>query len=209
MSNLREILQEEALAEVNKILAEANSRADTLISEAKSKASERVEAYRKKAEAELRTAARRAKSASELTVSIARIRARGEEIALVREKVLAGLGEISGKPAFREILEALAEEAVKAVQEPETLIVHPDDRDKLSAWAKQKELALQTDPGLHLGVRIVARGGQRSVENSLPQRLQRGWETLVSGVAQQLWGESHRDAGGNGPLGNRGGKSHD
>jgi V/A-type H+-transporting ATPase subunit E len=189
MSNLREILQEEALAEVNEILSEADSKADRLIREAKNKASERVEAYREKAEAELRAATRRAESASELTVSVARIRARGEEIAFVREKVLAALEEISTKPTFREILEALAEEAIKAVQGAEALVLHPDDRDKLSVWAKQKGLALQTDPGLHLGVRIVASGGQRSVENSLPQRLQRGWEALVSGVAQRLWGE--------------------
>ncbi len=188
MSNLREILQEEALVEANEILSEADSRADRLIREAKSKASERVETSREKAEAELHAATRRAKSAGELTVSIARIRARGEVIAQVREKVLTALEGISTKPAFREVLEALAEEAIKAVQGAEALVVNPDDRDKLDAWAKRKGLALQTDPGLHLGVRIVASGGQRSVENSLPQRLQLGWEGLVSGVAQRLWG---------------------
>jgi vacuolar-type H+-ATPase subunit E/Vma4 len=189
MSNLRKILQEEALAQVNEILSEADSKAEALIREAKAKASERVEAYREKAEGELRAANRRAKSASELTVSIACIRARGEEIALVREKALAALEEISARPTFREILEALAEEAIKAVQGAEALVVHPDDRDKLSTWAKQKGLALQTDPALHLGVRIVGSGGQRSIENSLPQRLERGWEALVSGVTQRLWGE--------------------
>jgi V/A-type H+-transporting ATPase subunit E len=189
MSNLREILQEEVLAEVREILSEADSRADRLIREAKAKASERVEAYRKKAEAEFREDTRRAKSASELTLSIARIRARGEEMDLVREKVLAAFEEIATQPNFRKILETLAEEAIKAVQGAEALVVHPDDRDKLSAWAKQKGVALQTDPGLHLGVRIVAPGGQRSVENSLPQRLQRAWETLASSVAQRFWGE--------------------
>jgi V/A-type H+-transporting ATPase subunit E len=189
MSNLREILKEEALAEVKEILSEADSRANRLIREAKTKASERVEAYRKKAEAEFRADTRRAKSASELTLSIARIRARGEEIGHVREKVLATLEAIAIRPNFRGILEALAEEAIKAVHEAEALVVHPDDRDKLSAWAKQKGVALQTDPGLHLGVRIVASGGQRSVENSLPQRLQRAWEILASSVAQRLWGE--------------------
>jgi V/A-type H+-transporting ATPase subunit E len=188
MSNLREILQEEVLAEVNEILSEADSRAGILIREAKSEASERVEAYREKAEAELRAATRRARSASELTLSIARIRAREGEIALARKKALAALEEISTQPTFRETLEALAEEAVQAVQGAEALVVHPDDRDKLGAWAKRRGLALQTDPGLHLGVRVVASGGQRSVENSLPQRLQRGWEALVSGVAQRFWG---------------------
>jgi V/A-type H+-transporting ATPase subunit E len=189
MSNLKKILQEEALAEIAEILSEADSEADRLIQEAKGKASERIEAYREKAEAELRAATRRAKSASELTISIARIRARQDGIAIVRKKVLNAFEEISTKPTFREILEALAEEAIKAAQGAEVLVVHPDDRDKLSAWAKQKGLTLQTDPGLRLGVRIVASGGQRSVENTLPQRLQRGWEALISGVAQQFWRE--------------------
>ncbi len=188
MSKLREILQEEALLEVNEILSGADSKVELLIREAKSKASERVEAYRKKAEAELRAAVRRAKSVSELTISIARIQAREEVTALVREKALAALEEMATRPNYAEILEALAEEAIKAVQGAEVLVVHPGDRDKLSAWAKQKGLALQTDLGLHLGVRVVASGGQRSVENSLPQRLQREWETLVSGVAHQFWG---------------------
>lgn len=189
MSNLREILQQEALAEINEILSEAESRADVIIRNAKREASERVAAYREKAEAELRTATRRAKSASELTRSISRIRAREDGIVLLREKALAALEEISTKPTFGGILEALAEEATQAVQGAETLVVHPDDRDKISAWAERKGLALQTDRGIHLGIRILASGGQRSVENSLPQRLQRGWETLISGVAKWFWGE--------------------
>jgi V/A-type H+-transporting ATPase subunit E len=189
MSKLRDILQEEVLSEVNQILAEADSKAKTLIAEARSRASERVEAYRKKAEAELRAAIGRAKSAGELSISIACFRAKEHGITLVRERVLAALEEIPTKQGYGEILEALAEEAFKAAGAAETAVVHPDDKDKLSAWAKQKSLELTTDPGLHLGVRIMAPGGRYTVENSLPERLQRGWETLVSGVEQRLWGE--------------------
>ncbi len=187
MSKLRDILQEEVLAEINKILAEADSKAGMLIAEAKSKASERMEAYRKKAEAELRGATRRAESAAELTISTARMRARGEAIAMVRKKALAGLEEIASRPDYDKILETLAEEAMKAIEAAEVLVVHPDHKIRVSAWAKQKRLQLQADPGLYLGVRLVARGGHRSVENSLPERLQRAWETLASGVAQRLW----------------------
>ena len=187
MSKLRDILQAEALAEVNEILAGADSRAEMLIREAKSKASEQVEAYRKKAEAELRAATRRMESAAELTRATVRTQARGQAIALVKQRALAALEEIAGRPNYGEVLEALAEEAMRAVEAPEALVVHPDDRDKLSSWAMLKELELRTDPGLHLGVRIVACGGRRSVENSFPERLQRTWETLVSGVALRLW----------------------
>ncbi len=188
MSKLVGILQEEALADVNGILAEADSRAELLIREAKSKASEQVEACRKKAETELRAAQRRAKSAGELAVSMARIRARGEAIALVKEKALAAFENMVSKPNYKQILEALAEEASKAAEEPEAVVVHPDDRSKLSTWAMQKELELRTDSELHLGVRIMARNGNCSVENTLPERLQRAWESLAHGVALRLWG---------------------
>jgi len=189
MSKLNDILQEEVLSEVHQILAQADSRAEKLIAEARSRASERVEAYRKKAEAELRAATGRAKSTGELSISIARIRTRDQEIALVRDKVMTALEEIRTKQNYGEILEALAEEAFKAAGAAEAAVVHPDDLDKLSAWAKQKGLELKTDPGLHLGVRIMAPGGRYTVENSLPERLERGWETLLSGVVQRLWGE--------------------
>jgi len=199
MSKLGDILQQEALAEINSILTEADSKATALIREAEKQASERVAAFRKKAEAEFRAAMRRTKSASELSLSTARMEARGEVIALVKKKVLTGLEEIAGKPNYGEILEALAEEAVKVLEAPEAVVVHPNDKAKLSAWALQKGLDLRTDAGLRLGVRIVARGGQRSVENSLPERLKRGWETLAPGVAERLWGEVSDERGGRVP----------
>jgi V/A-type H+-transporting ATPase subunit E len=188
MSKLGDILQEEAFAEINSILTEADSKAATLIREAEKQASERLAAFRKKAEAELRAAVRRAKSAAELALATARMQAKGQAIALVKEKVLSGLEEIADKPNYGEILEALAEEAMKAVEAPEAVVVHPNDKAKLTAWATRKGLDLQTDPGLRLGVRIVAHGGQRSVVNSLPERLKRAWEMLAPGVAQRLWG---------------------
>ena len=189
MSKVGDILQEEALAEIDSILTEAGSKATVLVQEAEKQASERVATFRKRVEAEVRAANRRAKSAAEITLSTARMRARGQAIALVKKKVLSGLEEIAGKPNYGEILEALAEEAMKAVEAPEAAVVHPDDNAKLSTWAIQKGLDLRTDPDLHLGVRIVAHGGQRSVENSLPERVKRAWETLAPGVAQRLWGE--------------------
>ncbi len=190
MSKLKDVLQEEALSEIGKVLAEADSKAATLVAEAKSKASERVEVYRKKAEVELHAATRRAEHAAELTVSTASMRAKGEMIALVRKRVLASLEEVAGRPDYDKVLVALAEEATKAAEPAEALVVHPDDEVRMSGWAMQKGLQLRTDPRIYLGVRIVVRGGLRSVENSLLERLERAWETLASGVAQRLWGES-------------------
>ncbi len=188
MSKLGEILQQEVLAEIDGILAEADSRAERLVREAEKKASERMAAYGKKAEAKLRAATFLAESTAELNLSTARVRAKSQVIEVVKKKAMDGLEQVAGRPDFNRILEALAEEAVKAVEAAEALVVHPNDKVMLDAWAKHKGLELRTDPRLHLGVRIVAHGGQRSVENSLQERLQRAWETLASGVAQRLWG---------------------
>ncbi len=187
MSKLGEILQQETVAEIDGILAEADSKAERLIREAEKRASDRMATYEKKAKAKLRTAVSLAESTAELNLSTARIQAKSQVIATVQKKVIDALEKIARGPDFGRILEALAEEAVKALEAPEALIVHPDDKTKLDPWAKRKGIELRTDPGIRLGVRMVGCGGQRSVENSLPERLQRAWDALASGVVQRLW----------------------
>src|SRR5512135_1292991 len=116
MSKLGEILEQDVLKEMNGILAEADGRAEKLIQEAKSKASQQVEAERKKVDAEFQSAIRGMKSARDLTVSVVRIRARDQAIARVRQKVESAIVEIAQKPNYGKILEALAEEAHKSVE---------------------------------------------------------------------------------------------
>jgi V/A-type H+-transporting ATPase subunit E len=187
MSKLDGIIHKEALAEIDQLLQEAEAKAAAVIQEAQTTASQRVAACRKSTEARVRTGVRRAESAAELTVSIASIQARGQVVARVREKALGALEEIASRPNYGEILHALADEAIKAVSAPEAVVVHPDDRDKLAGWAVQQGIELRTDPEIHLGARIISRGSRSSVENSLPERLERAWDVLVSGVVQLLW----------------------
>ncbi len=187
MTKLREILQEEAQAEIRGVLTEAEAKAKSLVRDAEQEASNREAAYRRRAEAELRVANDRARGAAELLLSTAHARARGQAMSLVKERTLAALENIVREPKYGDILALLADETLKTIQEPEALVIHPDDEDKLSNWAAEKRLELRTDPALHLGVRIVASGGSRSVENSLPERLRRAWETLAPAVAGKLW----------------------
>jgi V/A-type H+-transporting ATPase subunit E len=187
MSDLDGIIQKEALAEINQLLQESEAKAAAVIQEAQTKASAQVAACRKRTEAEVRAAVRRAESAAQLTVSTARIHARGREVALVKEKALGALEEIAAKPNYGEVLSALADEAFQAVKAPEAVVVHPNDRDKLEDWAVHKGIELRTDPGIRVGVRIISSGGKSSVENSLPERLDRAWDMVVSGVVQLLW----------------------
>jgi V/A-type H+/Na+-transporting ATPase subunit E len=186
MAKLEEILQQEADAEINSILAEADSRAREIVSQAESRAAALLAAHQQRIEAQARTAGQQARSASELRVSSARIQAKGEVMDLLRQKVLLALEKTSTQANYGEVLQALAEEALQVVELAETVVVHPDDREKLGAWALAKGLELQTDSELRLGVRIVSRRGAK-VENTLPERLHRAWSRLAPGVTKVLW----------------------
>jgi V/A-type H+-transporting ATPase subunit E len=187
MSKLGDILLEEARAEIDDILADGDTRARAIVREAQEKASARLAAHRKKTEAEGRAATRRAESAAELVISTGRMKARGHMLDKVRERALTALEETAGKPNYGEVLQALAEEAMNAVEAAEAVVVHPNDKTRLRGWAMGKGFELKTDPRLRLGVRIMASGGKRSVENSLPERLLRAWDRLSPRVARMLW----------------------
>jgi len=166
----------------------ADSRAKQISSEAEKRASALLAKHRQRLEAEARAASQRVRSTADLSVAIARTRAKGEVMDLVRQKVLSALQETAAQPKYGDVLRALAEEAMAVAEAAECLVVHPDDREKLIAWARHRGLDLQTDPHLRLGVRIGCRGGKQ-VENTLPERLQRAWDALAPEVAKLLWGE--------------------
>ena len=186
MSKLVELLQAEAGAEIEGIAAAAEDRAAKILSEAKSHAEEQIAAHKKQMEGEARDAARRAQSAADLIVASARTQARGEVLDLLWQEVHHALEEIASQANFGEILQALAAEAMPVAGKAEAAVVNPDDQDKLKDWVRQQGLDLQTDPNLHLGVRIVSQRGN-ATENTLPERLRRAWGTLGPEVSKILW----------------------
>jgi V/A-type H+-transporting ATPase subunit E len=129
----------------------------------------------------------RAEGAAELTVSTACIQAKGQAIAKVRNMALSAIEELAGKPDYAKILTALADEAIQAVDAAEVVVVNPADAAILGHWALQKGIEIRTDPELRLGVRLVSLSSKRSVENSLPERLDRAWDSLASRVEKILW----------------------
>jgi V/A-type H+-transporting ATPase subunit E len=187
MSKLNDILKEEALAEINQILDESDSRAGKLIEEAQNKASARLAFHRKRIESEIRAAKNRAQGAAELAIATARIQAKGKIIAVVRKKALSAIEELAGKSDYGNILLALAEEAIKAVDAAEAVVVNPNDKGIISGWAMQKRIEVCTDSELCFGVRLVSHSSKHSAENSLPERLDRSWDMLSGRVAQILW----------------------
>ena len=192
MPPLEEILQQEAGAEIDAHLAAADAKVKEIISEAENRAKALLAEHRQRLDAAARAASQQGQSAAALIVSVARTQAQGEIMDRVRQKALEALEETAVQAQYGEVLQALAAEALKAAAGAEKLVVPPDDRERLMGWAQDRGLDLQTDPQLRLGVRIVCRGG-RQVENTLPERLQRAWDTLAPEVASLLWGAKKED----------------
>jgi V/A-type H+-transporting ATPase subunit E len=186
MANLAEILEEEVLAEIGEILEEAQARSDRIVRDAKAEAAARLEAAQRENEAEERASAQRSRSAGELNVATARLDAKGQVIECTRRQSVAAIEKASSRPDYAEILRALANEALGAIEDPVAVSVNPDDIEKLRDWAARKGLELRTEPDLRLGVRIANASG-KAVENTLPERLNRAWDAVVSDVAAMLW----------------------
>jgi len=188
VSKLETILQEEAIREINRILAEAEERAKAILAEAEAKAEKIKSAALRKVEAEKKAALARAQSAAELKIATARMKAKGEVIERVKEMAAERLQGLGNDPRYPEILRRLAEEAYEAVDDPGKVAVAPQDAPHLERWASERGLELLVEPELRLGVRVYSKTGGTYVENTLPGRLERAWEELASKVAQVLWG---------------------
>ena len=186
MSKLAEILQAEVGAEIEEITAASDAQVAKIVSEARSHAEDRIAEQKKKLEAEARAAAQGAQSAADLIVASARTQARGEVLDQLWQKVHLALEEMAAQADYGEILQALATEALNVAGEAKALVVNPDDQDKVKDWAREQGLELQSEPQLHLGVRIVSQR-RAAVENTLPERLRRAWGTLGPEVTKILW----------------------
>ncbi len=188
MSKLEDILRQEVSAEIVAIIAEAEAKARAIVEAAQARA-EALQASRQKAlEAERQAALRRAESAAELVVNQARIRSRGQIVDQVKAGVQQALAALPSQPDYPAILAKLAEEALRGVDQPQALVVNPADAQHLEGWAKSKGLELKTDPSVRLGVRLISVGGKSYVENTLSERLERGWEALSARAVKAIWG---------------------
>jgi vacuolar-type H+-ATPase subunit E/Vma4 len=186
MSKLEEILRAEAQEEIDGILDVAADQAEKIVSEAQSTAESRVMIQQKQLETAEREALQKARSLADHSLSIARIRTRGEMMEQVRQQVLEALEEAPSQSDYGKILQALAEEALGVAEQAEAVVVHPDHEGKLRDWAQQQKLEMRTDPKLRLGVRIAgARGG--AVENTLIGRLRLIWPGLGPELTARLW----------------------
>ncbi len=191
MADLAALLDKEASAEIEAILAEARERASAIVAEAESEAEALVAARERQAQAQREAARVRARSAAQLEAASQRLNAQQEAIESVFREVEGELDALQNdEDRYRTVLEALLKEALDgATGTVDAVIVHPDDEAVAKSVAADvaPNAELRTDASVRLGVKVVT--GRTAVANTLPGRLEALRDDLASEVASALTNE--------------------
>lgn len=188
MADLAALLDKEASAEIEAILAEARERASAIVEEAEREAEAIVAARARQAQAQRESARVRARSAAQLEAASMRLNAQQEAIQSVFRAAESSLTDLAADEArYASVLEALLREALAGVRgTPEKVLVAPDDvaAATKAVAAVGADLPVEADETVRAGVKVTT--GRVSVENTLPARLDALRDELASEVADAL-----------------------
>ncbi len=192
-SELLEMLEKEARAESERILAEARARAEEIVGQARREAEEILAAARARVEHERAQARARATSTAQLRASALLLSAKDEAIRGVFEEAEEALRSVLRDPGRRRAtLRSLLREATADLPAGERTTVEVSPQDALAVREACLELGLQAEvhetPQLADGVRLVSPDGRAVVENTVAGRLARARREMVARVAEILWG---------------------
>jgi len=194
VSDLAALLEKEASTEIESILSEARSRASEVVADAHQEAETLLSARQRQATAQRNAALTRARSSAQLEASSLQLRAQhdGVEAAFQQARVrLEAL--VADADAYPAVLKKLLEEAVEGLEanEVQAIVVHPDERGFAESAAKELSLAagVETHDGIRGGVRLRLKGNN-TIENSLYERLEVLRAELASEVSEVLFGAS-------------------
>lgn len=190
-SELIRLLEQEAEAERERILAEARERADRILKEAEAEAAALLDEGRRRIASEVEAARVRAQGAAALRATSLVLQTKDEEIDRVFEVSRAHLEQIPQDLArYLPILRRLVEEAVEGFEG--RVVVECAESDAPAVEAIVRELKIPADvrpsPDVWGGVRVRSEDGRFVVENTLTSRLERARQVLLSEVAEILWG---------------------
>lgn len=189
-AELVRLLEREAAAERERLLAGARAEADATVAGARSEAEEHMERQRIRLQAEAATAAVRARSAANLRQSALVLRAKEEEIARVFARAEAELASFVGDSRrYPAVLRRLLEEGLRAIGGRAVVAVNPADQAVAEALIaeRSREADLRADPAVKGGVRASTPDGRFVVTNTLASRLARARPALAAEVAAILW----------------------
>ncbi len=190
-SELIALLEREAAAERERVLAEARAQAEAIRAEAQRAADEGLAATRERLESEARAALVKAQSTATLKSSSLVLKNKEEEIARVfaqAEAVLAALAADARR--YPEVLRRFIEEGLRALGGAGVVTVAPADQAIAEALVRERgwEATVRADPAISGGARLSSPDGRLLVTNTLGSRLGRARPALAAGVARTLWG---------------------
>lgn len=194
MSDLSALLDREASAEIETLLSEARSRASEIVAEANAEAEQILAQKRRAAQSQREATLVRAQSSAQLEASALKLRAQHAAVEGVFEAARARLNDIAADPAaYRAVLGALLEEAVSAVGAADVVAVHAAPQDVPLVTKLASTLAPQAtvaaDPDVALGVRVTT-SRHSTIENTLTQRLSALEGELAAHVSGVLFGQT-------------------
>lgn len=189
-SELITLLEREAAAERDRLLAEARSQAEAVRAQARREAEELLAAQKARLEAEAKAAVVKAQSTAQLRASSQVLQAKEEEIKRVFAEAEAELAKFSSNgQRYPQILKAFIEEALGGLGGRAEVIVNPADQPVAQALIRERgwEATVRADPSVQGGARILSPEGRFVVTNTVGSRLERARPMLAAEVAKTLW----------------------
>jgi V/A-type H+-transporting ATPase subunit E len=189
-SELITLLEREAAAEREQVLAKAREEAAAVQSDAQRQADEMLAAHRERLETEARAALVKAQSTAQLQAASLVLRAKEQAIAAVFEAAQAQLTAlVSNGQRYPAALRLFIEEAIRDFNGPAIVSVNPADQSIVQALVKERgwDVTVKPDPAVTGGARIASRDGRLVVTNTLASRLGRARPLLAAEVARLLW----------------------
>lgn len=191
-SELIQLLEQEAGAERDKVLAEARARAAELVAAARKDAEAIVAESRRRVEVEGAQTHARAVSTASLRAAALVLEAKDKAIQEVFSRATEALTRASHDPARRRpmLRRMIAEAAEGLGGRRATLEVPPGDAETARTACQELGLPFEVkeNPDVSGGVRLTAEDRRVVVENTVASRLARTRSALVSRVAETLWG---------------------
>lgn len=192
-TQLIQLLEQEARAEKDQALQEAQAKAEEILAAAAREAGESEAAARQRVEVEQAQAQARATSTASLRAAALVLAAKDEAIRKVFEQAEAGLRAAAANPQRRAaVLKSLLREATRDLATGGRVTVEASRGDVQAVQDAARELGLDAEvrdaADVADGVRVAAADGRVVVENTLGSRLARARREMVSRVAETLWG---------------------
>ncbi len=191
-SELIQLLEQEAQAEKDKILADERARVDEVLAAARREAEEILATSRQLVEEERARALTQARSTASLRAAAIVLTAKDDVIRKVFEQAEAQIRAAAANAVRRRtMLRDLLREALRGLPGGRvTVEVSPGDVQAVQEVCRELRLDVEVRGNGQVvdGVRLISPDGRAVVDNTIPSRLERARREMVSRVAEVLWG---------------------